>query len=48
LAERAKGEDSIAPLARLPHVMFWWRRGDQTWRRGHRLHRCGRRARRQT
>jgi uncharacterized protein GlcG (DUF336 family) len=23
LAERAKGEDSIAPLARLPHVMFF-------------------------
>src|SRR5207248_1489941 len=22
LAERAKGEDSIAPLAKLPHVMF--------------------------
>jgi uncharacterized protein GlcG (DUF336 family) len=23
LAERAKGEDSIAPLAKLPHVMFF-------------------------
>ena len=23
LAERAKGEDSILPLARLPHVMFF-------------------------
>ena len=23
MAERAKGEDSIAPLAKLPHVMFF-------------------------
>ena len=23
LAERAKGEDSIAPLSKLPHVMFF-------------------------
>jgi hypothetical protein len=23
LAERAKGEDSIAPLAKLPHVIFF-------------------------
>jgi len=23
LAERAKGEDTIAPLAKLPHVMFF-------------------------
>jgi uncharacterized protein GlcG (DUF336 family) len=35
LAERAKGEDSIAPLAKLPHVMFFGggvviKRGDET------------------
>ena len=35
LAERAKGEDSIAPLSKLPHVMFFGggvviKRGDET------------------
>jgi uncharacterized protein GlcG (DUF336 family) len=35
LAERAKGEDSIAPLAKLPHVMFFGggvviKRGEET------------------
>ena len=49
LAERAKGEDSIAPLAKLPHVMFFGGGVvDQARRRDDRRDRRRRRSGRQT